>query len=241
MIRFVLMIFLTLIMPPLAFSQIGPPARPPEENTVRSAFSSQLKTPYFKPAIEYDKIERIAGCRDEVTRGMRYQNCRNSFAIYEAGLKAAKLQGRPLMIMFGFNRCPSCHFLHKQIFNPERPIVDANVVRYFSRTAIENYRRDGVPLEQPFIFIHARSSHGLKLADEIGATKIAKARGWHRVWSPFIVFVDPETETLVSQNYWEPPEANCDFLADFAVNYEELGFIETGEPQVPRKRCKRGA
>lgn len=239
--------FLALIISSFAFAQVGPPAGPPEapsseavsDDPVQANFNKQLRTPLFSPAIDYNIIERIRGCRDEVSRGLNYHNCRDSREIYTAGLKAAKAQGKPLIVFFGFNKCPYCAVLHRQIFDAKRPMLDGNMVRYFSRAAIEDYGRKGEPLELPFIYIHARSSHGLKLADEIGVTAMAKTRGWHRVWSPFIVFVDPETEKLASQNYWEAPETHCDPMADFVVNLEELEVIKKGLPQTVRKRCKR--
>lgn len=252
MLRYILMSF-TLFTTALAFafelasSQVGPPAKgqvgppdgPPAADEVQLAFEKQLASPLFKPAIDYDKIARLPNCRDEVTRGLRYHNCRDSREIYTAALAAAKAQDKPLVIVFGFNRCPYCAVLHKQIFNPARPMRDANLVRYFSKPAVETYGQTGESLALPYIYIHARSDHGLKLADDLGVTALAKARGWHRVWSPFVVFVNSETEVLASQNYWEAPETHCDPIADFAANLEELGMIEKGSPVTPRKRCQR--
>ena len=244
MTRFLMMFFMPFITALILVSvpthaQVGPPAAPPAVDQVQVAFEKQLATPLFKPAIDYEKIDRLSNCRDEVRRNMRYHNCRDSREIYTAALAAAKDQDRPLVVFFGFNRCPYCAVLHKQIFNPERPMRDANLVRYFSREAIEDYGQKGEALELPYINIHARSDHGLKLADELGVTALAKTRGWHRVWSPFIVFIDPATEKLASQNYWEAPETHCDPIADFAVNLEELGVIKKGQPTTERKRCKR--
>lgn len=244
MTRFILSIITPLIMA-LTFSfapvaaQVGPPSGPPAVDKVQDAFEKQLATPLFTPAIDYQKIDRLPACRDEVRRNMRYHNCRDSREIYTAALAAAKRDGKPLAIFFGFNRCPYCAVLHKQIFDPARPMRDANLVRYFSKPAIENYGRSGEALELPYVNIHARSDHGLKLADDLGVTALAKERGWHRVWSPFIVFVDPATEKLASQNYWEAPETHCDPMADFAVNLEELGMIKKGPPVKQRKRCER--
>jgi len=249
MTRYCLVFFWSFIITPLALAQVGPPSGPParppsvpsEADPVQAAFEKQLRTPLFTPAIDYENIDRISACRDEVPRALRYHNCRDSREIYDAALKAAKAQGKPLVVFFGFNKCPYCAVLHRQIFDERRPMRDGNVVRYFSAEAIEDYGRSAKPLELPFVNIHARAPHGLKLADEIGVTALAKTRGWHRVWSPFIVFVDPETETLASQNYWEAPETHCDPMADFVVNLEELGLIAKGTPQTERKRCKRGS
>lgn len=240
MTRYILTLFLAFFIAPLALAQIGPPAAPSDADPVQAAFMEQLRRPLFRPAIDYNTIERISGCRDEISRGLNYHNCRDSREIYTAALKEANAQGKPLIVFFGFNKCPYCAVLHRQIFDAKRPVRDGNMVRYFSREAIEDYGRKGTSLELPFIYIHARSPHGLKLADEIGVTAMAKARGWHRVWSPFIVFIDPETEKLASQNYWEAAETHCDPMADFVVNLEDLGFIPGGTPQTPRKRCKRG-
>lgn len=245
--------FSALLIAGTSAAQVGPPSAPPSgppiapqsgapaQDPVQAAFEKQLLTPLFSPAINYEDIPRLENCRDEVSRRLRYHNCRDSREIYTAALKAAKDQDKPLVVFFGFNKCPYCAVLHKQIFDPARPMRDGNIVRYFSREAIENYGRSGRSLDLPYINIHARSPHGLKLANDIGVTAMAKTRGWHRVWSPFIVFIDPDTERLVSQNYWEAPETHCDPMADFAVNLEELGVITTGTPATERKRCKRKA
>jgi len=260
MIRFIIILFSAFLVSAFlaatlsiqtASAQVGPPSAPPQagppsiENPpvddVQAAFEKQLLTPLFKAAVDYETLPRLDNCRDEVPRRLRYHNCRDSRAIYDAGLKAAREANKPLIIFFGFNKCPYCAVLEKQIFDPQRPLRDGNLVRYFSPEAIENYGQNAAPLELPYINIHARSPHGLKLADDIGVSALAKARGWHRVWSPFIVFVDPKTERLVSQNYWEAPETHCDPIADFAVNLEELGVIKPGTPVSERKRCKRKA
>lgn len=227
------------IGPPSAPSPVGPPLAHPPADNVQAAFEKQLLTPLFTPAVDYNSFPRMDKCRDEVPRRLRYHNCRDSHAIYDAGLKAARDANKPLVIFFGFNKCPYCAVLERQIFDPKRPLRDGNLVRYFSAEAIEDYGRKAAPLKLPYINIHARSPHGLKLADDIGVSALAKARGWHRVWSPFVVFVDPKTERLVSQNYWEAPETHCDPIADFAVNLEELGVIKPGEPVSERKRCQR--
>jgi len=249
MFKFILTFFAAALTAFGAAAQVGPPAGPPSAPSAQSsagdptqaAFEKQLLTPLFKPAIDYNETARLENCRDEVPRRLRYHNCRDSRALYEAGLEAAKADGKPLAVFFGFNKCPYCAVLHKQIFDPARPMRDGNLVRYFSRDAIEDYGRAGKPLQIPYINIHARSPHGLKLADEIGITAMAKQRGWHRVWSPFIAFVDPESGKIVSQNYWEAPETHCDPIADFAVNLEELGVIKAGPPTTERERCKRKA
>ncbi len=236
--------FLAFNTPLSAFAQAGPPpasspSGPTVADPVQAAFEKQLASPLFSPAIDYEAIPRLENCRDEVPRNLRYHNCRDSRAVYTAALKAAKARNRPLAVFFGFNKCPYCAVLHKQIFDPARPMRDGNLVRYLSSEAIEDYGRSGQPLNLPYVNIHARVPHGVKLADDIGATALAKTRGWHRVWSPFIVFIDPETEQLVSQSYWEAPETHCDPIADFAVNLEELGTVKTGKPVTVRKRCKR--
>jgi len=84
-----------------AAQTVGPPAGPPVKDEVQAKFEAQLQTPLFLPAIDYNDIDRIMNCRDEVRVNLAYHNCRDSRAIYTAGLKAAKAKGRPLVLIFG--------------------------------------------------------------------------------------------------------------------------------------------
>jgi hypothetical protein len=85
--------------------------------------------------------------------------------------------------------------------------------------------------------IHARSKHGLALADELGVTAMAKERGWHRVWSPFVLFVNPHTGVMHSESYWEAESGYCEYGAVFAASIEGIGMSPKGTHHQTREIC----
>jgi len=218
----------------VTWAQIGPPAAP-----AAAKVPEFLNAPIFTPAIDYAKIEKIPGCKDEVSRNLKYHNCRDSKKIYEAALQEAKAENTPLMVIFGFNKCPYCVVLERTIFNPKNPVRGGHVAQYLSKPELEDLMAAKTPLSVPFIRLHARSKHGLKLADDLGVTEMAKAAGWHRVWSPFVVFVNPETGKMTSESEWEAKEVYCDWPANIAVSLEKIDLVKAGEPLRPRKRCPK--
>jgi len=189
---------------------IGPPVSPSVSSTgsvKAKAIAEFLNAPVFVPAIDYEKIEKIPKCKDEVDRKIKYHNCRQSAQIY--------------------------------IFNPENPVRTVHVARYFSKTELQRFMSAKSPLSIPYIRIHARSEHGLKLADNLGVTDMAKAAGWHRVWSPFVVFVNPQTGDMTSESEWDAKDIYCDWPANIAVSLEKLGMVKDGPPLHVRKRCSK--
>lgn len=195
--------------------------------------------PVFKTALDYNAVPRIEGCTDEVPREVKYHNCRDSKAIYTRALSTAKAMDAPLMVIFGFNKCPYCIKLESEIMDPRKPLRSADVAQYFSAAEHAKYKAAETPLKLPFVRLHARSEHGLALADELGVTEMAKAAGWHRVWSPFVVFVNPNTGAMSSESEWEAKEIYCDWAAGVATSLEKIGMAEVGEPKVARKRCPK--
>jgi len=195
--------------------------------------SSQAQS-VFVPAVNYTDFALIPNCTEEVTRNLRYHACRDSRALYEAALANAKRQGKPLMVTFGFNKCPYCKVLEAEIHDPENPVTSERVTQYFADVA-----QSDVPFTLPTVRLHARSEHGLRLADELGMTQMAQARGWHRVWSPFVVFVNPETGAMASESLWEAKEIHCDWAANIAVSLENIDMLERGKGGAERKRCPK--
>lgn len=189
----------------------------------------------FTDAIDYASFPNIENCEEENVREIKYYNCKNSKDIYLAALKSAKEQNKPLMVTFGFNTCPYCKVLDAEIYNPVNPITSEAVKQYISS---ESARALG-DFSVLTVRLHARSEHGLKLADDLGVTQMAQARGWHRVWSPFVVFVNSQTGAMASESLWEAKEIYCDWSANIAVSLEKNGFIERGQPQTQRKRCPK--
>ena len=204
----------------------------------QKAMAGLLQSELFEAALDYSEIPKIDDCEERTLRPPKYHQCRNSAAIYAKALANAKAKSQPLMVIFGFDTCPSCAAMDKVVFNPKRPMTNNHLVRYLSRPALNTYILGGKPLTISVVYIHSRSDHGLKLADDLGATKLAKDRGWHRVWSPFILFVDPDSGTMHSESYWEAKSVFCDWGAEFATGIEAIGHAEKGKPYLARERCK---
>ncbi len=189
----------------------------------------------FKEAIDYSTIPSLPNCTEEKVRTVKYFQCKDSRSIYEAAFEKAKSEGKPLMVTFGFNTCPYCLRLDKEIYDPANPIKADAVTQYLSREAAATLG----DLEVLTVRLHARSEHGLRLADDLGITEMAQSRGWHRVWSPFIVFVNPQTGAMSSESLWEAKQSYCDWAASIAVSLEKNGMVKRGRPQTPRKRCPK--
>lgn len=215
----------------------------PDTTTPTPAPKPQLpafeRAPIFKAALDYNAVPRIEGCTDEVPRDVKYHNCRDSKTLYTRALSTAKAMDTPLMVIFGFNKCPYCIKLESEIMDPRNPLRSGDVAQYFSEAEHVKYQAAGKALKLPFVRLHARSDHGLALADELGVTEMANAAGWHRVWSPFVVFVNPKTGEMTSESKWEAKEIYCDWAAGVATSLERVGMAEVGEPKMVRKRCAK--
>ncbi len=198
-----------------------------------------IQSPVFTPAVDYAKFPKFENCQEERVREVKYHACRDSRALYEAALADAETKDQPLMVIFGFNKCPYCVVLERGIFNPDRPVRGGNVARYFSTAELETYMAKKQALTIPVLRLHARSEHGLKLADELGITNMAKDRGWHRVWSPFVVLVNPKTGSMTSESEWEAKDVYCDWSANIAVSLEKVGMTQEGIPYTDRTRCPK--
>ena len=123
--------------------------------------------------------------------------------------------------------------------NARNPLRSHDVAQYFSKSAFETYQAEQDSVKIPFVRLHARADHGLALADELGITEMAEAAGWHRVWSPFVVFVNPKTGEMSSESEWEAKEIYCDWAAGVATSLEKIDMAEAGKPVTERKRCAK--
>ena len=224
----------------LAFSACGSPDTTAQTPATKAELPAFERAPVFKAALDYNAVPRIEGCTDEVPRDVKYHNCRDSKALYARALSTAKAMDAPLMVIFGFNKCPYCIKLESEIMAPRNPLRSGDVAQYFSEAEHAKYQAAGKALKLPFVRLHARSDHGLALADELGVTEMANAAGWHRVWSPFVVFVNPQTGEMTSESEWEAKEIYCDWAAGVATSLEKVGMAEVGEPMTLRKRCPKG-
>ena len=194
--------------------------------------------PVFEVALNYTDIPKMEDCKEEKPGQAEYHRCRNSALVYARAKQNAKAKNQPLMLLFGFDNCPSCAILHRQLFNPKKPVETRDIIQYFSKTQINEHFTAQKPLKISVVRIHARSKHGLKLADDLGVTKMATDRGWYRVWSPFLLLVNPHTGAMHSESYWESKEGYCNYPAILAVSIEGIGMAKPGKPYRARKRCK---
>lgn len=232
-------IIITLIASMLAACGSKDSASPSASTALKTQLAPFEKAPLFKAAVDYNSIPRVKGCEDEVPREIKYHNCRDSKLIYTRALGTANAMNKPLMVIFGFNKCPYCIKLESEIMDPRNPLRSHDVAQYFSKAAFETYQAEQDSVKIPFVRLHARSDHGLALADELGITEMAKAAGWHRVWSPFVVFVNPKTGEMTSESEWEAKEIYCDWAAGVATSLEKIDMAEAGEPVTARKRCPK--
>lgn len=203
----------------------------------QSALDKALDTPLMELAVDYETIPLIDGCEPAFKRAPLYHECRDSRAIYDKAIANAKAKKQALMVIFGFNTCPACRAYESLMFDPAMPLINEDLMYYASTKDVTAYEKAAKPTKISLVRIHARSPHGLKLADDIGVTDMAKARGWHRVWSPFVLFVNPETGAMHSERYWEAEDTFCDARMELAVNMEAIGMANKGTPLYPRKRC----
>ena len=236
-IQFILIMIVALLVTGCGSKDAATPASAATLKTELAAFE---KAPLLKTAVDYNSIPRVKGCEDEVARDMKYHNCRDSKLIYTRALGTANAMNKPLMVIFGFNKCPYCIKLESEIMDPRNPLRSHDVAQYFSKAQFDKYQAEEDSVKIPFVRLHARSDHGLALADELGITEMAKAAGWHRVWSPFVVFVNPKTGEMSSESEWEAKEIYCDWAAGVATSLEKIGMAEVGEPNVARTRCPKG-
>jgi len=235
-IQFIIITLLGLMLAACGSKEADAPATP---TALKAQLAPFEKTPLFKAAVDYNSIPRVKGCEDEVPREIKYHNCRDSKLIYTRALGTANAMNKPLMVIFGFNKCPYCIKLESEIMNPRNPLRSHDVAQYFSKAAFETYQAEQDSVKIPFVRLHARADHGLALADELGITEMAEAAGWHRVWSPFVVFVNPKTGEMSSESEWEAKEIYCDWAAGVATSLEKIDMTEAGKPVTERKRCPK--
>lgn len=190
-----------------------------------AACGSSSDTHLFVDAVDYAAMEPDGGCAIDPANAI-YHACIDTETLYEAAITSAKEQGTPLMVIWGFNECPFCKVFDGENFNPEAPWTTANFVKKLTpdqraamtREALANYQISVVRL-------HARTENGLAFADKIGITDLARERGWHRVWSPFIMVVDPETRQIHTEEKWNAQWSFCESASEFIVNLAAIGAL----------------
>jgi len=193
----------------------------------------------FVDAVDYEALNPQAGCLSDPADPI-YWSCIDTETLYTAALESAKVAGNPLMVIWGFNECPYCKVFDGENFNPERPWKTADFIKKLTpdqRAAMSKEAQESFQIS--VVRLYSRSDNGLAFADKLGVTAMARERGWHRVWSPFVVFVNPQTGDMTSESEWDAKDIYCDWPANIAVSLEKLGMVKDGPPLHVRKRCSK--
>ena len=201
--------------------------------------SGDTGEPLFVPAIDYADFTPAAGCTADVPDAT-YRACIDPVALYAAAVESAQAADNPLMVIWGFEECPYCKKFAQDEMNPQRPrTIDDFVTNTLSASQRASLPNDGADFQISVVHLHVRAPAGAALAERLGVTDIARERGWHRVWSPFVSFTRPGTHTFVAQTQFQQGEKPCEYVDDFAISLEQLGYIPADASKV-RRMCAVG-
>lgn len=190
-----------------------------------AACSGGSDTLLFVEAVDYQALQPEGGCPADPDTAIYYA-CIDSETLYTGALEAAKARGTPLMVIWGFNECPYCKVFDGENFNPDRPWKTADFIKKLTpdqRAAMSAEEKKNFQIS--IVRLHARTANGLAFADKIGVTALARERGWNRVWSPFIMVVDPETEQIHTEEKWNAEWSFCESASEFIVNLVAIGAL----------------
>ncbi len=194
-----------------------------------AACGAQNDTNLFVDAVDYAALSPEAGCPQDPPDPIYYA-CIDSETLYEAAIASAKENATPLMVIWGFNECPYCKVFDGENFNPQAPWKTADFIKKLTpvqRSAMTPEARAAFRIS--VVRLNARTQHGLDFADKIGVTDLARERGWHRVWSPFIMVVDPETRAIHTEEKWNAQWSFCESASEFIVNLVAIGALPADE------------
>ena len=190
-----------------------------------SQADSSSGKPLFVPAVDYADFEAAPGCTADVPDAT-YRACIDPRALYTAAIEAANEADNPLMVIWGFEECPYCKKFAAEEMNPENP----RLISDFVNNTLSDSQRASLPdngkdFQISVLHLHVRAPIGEALAEQLGVTDIARSRGWHRVWSPFVTFTRPGTHQFVAQTQFQQGEKPCNYVDDFAISLQQLGYI----------------
>ncbi len=193
------------------------------------AVTGSSDKPLFVPAVDYADFTSAPGCTIDAPDAT-YRVCLDPNALYAAAIDSANAAGNPLMVIWGFEECPYCKKFAAEEMNPESPrtISDfvGNTLSAKQRASLDD---NGKNFQISVLHLHVRAPAGEALAETLGVTDIARERGWHRVWSPFVTFTRPGSHTFVAQTQFQQGEKPCQYVDDFAISLEQLGYIPADE------------
>ncbi|MEL6725616.1 MAG: thioredoxin family protein [Pseudomonadota bacterium] len=190
-----------------------------------SATTINESKPLFVEAVDYADFTPAADCDLDVPDAT-YRACLDPDELYAAAVQSAQEADNPLMVVWGFEECPYCMKFKAEEMNPESP----RTLKDFVSNTLSETQRDSLPnggadFQISVLHVHVRAAAGADLAERLGVTDIARDRGWHRVWSPFVSFTRPGSDTFVAQTQFEQGEKPCNYVDDFAISLQQLDYI----------------
>lgn len=190
-----------------------------------STSSVDSNAPLFVKAVDYADFTPEAGCTSDEPDAT-YRACLDPDELYAAAVQSAQDADNPLMVVWGFEECPYCMKFEAEELNPESPrSIQDFVTNTLSDSQRESLPNEGSDFQISVLHVHVRAPAGAALAERLGVTDIARERGWHRVWSPFVSFTRPGSDTFVAQTQFEQGEKPCNYVDDFAISLQQLGYI----------------
>ena len=203
--------------------------------SIGASHAQDLKAPLFDTNFDYDAVSTLANCNQRVTPRTKYFKCKNSAELFDAAKDWAKTSDQPLMIIFGFDECPSCQAIEHLYFGRKEPISKEMFIPFISDTQAKTKDIPTISVAR----IHIRNENAEALVKRPGLVDYAESKNWHRLWSPFIVLFDPKTGEWHSEETWDSEIVYCyDAIAEIAVSLEKLGYMQKGNTLKFREKCR---
>ena len=203
--------------------------------SIGSSHAQDLKAPLFDANFDYDAVSTLPNCNQRVTPRTKYFKCKNSAELFVAAKDWAKASDQPLMVIFGFDECPSCQAIEQLYFGRKEPISKEMFIPFVSDIQAKTKDIPTISVAR----IHIRNENAEAMVKRLGLVDYAESKNWHRLWSPFIVLFDPKTGEWHSEETWDSEIVYCyDAIAEIAVSLEELGYMQKGKTLKYRETCK---
>ena len=203
--------------------------------SIGASHAQDLKAPLFDTNFDYDAVSTLPNCNQRVTPRTKYFKCKNSAELFVAAKDWAKASNQPLMVIFGFDECPSCQAIEQLYFGRKEPISKEMFIPFVSDIQAKTKDIPTISVAR----IHIRNENAEALVKRLGLVDYAESKNWHRLWSPFIVLFDPKTGEWHSEETWDSEIVYCyDAIAEIAVSLEKLGYMQKGNTLKFREKCR---
>lgn len=197
--------------------------------------NSPTAKPLFDMAVNYSGMKTVPGCYKGDQATALYKRCYNAKTVYDKALARAKAEGKPLMIVWGFDECSACRYFESKEMNASNPWTTERFGRFaLSDSQKASLSNNGSDLEILLLRINSRTKSGTKLSKDLGIYDEARKRGGRRVWSPFITMTNPTTGEWATQGSMLPNQQPCNRWDEYAMSLEDLGYIPEDESYVRR-------